>query len=211
MIVLIDGYNLLRQVFHKVKGKLDKQRQQLIKELGYYKNKKPKIKNIIIVFDGGLFGHATREIKNGIVVIFSGQRESADTWILNYVEKHKNQEMLLVSLDRELKDNVKKYNVDSVDVFEFYKILQNTLQDDAMKNFVFPETQIKKQAPDYKIIEDFDTNIDTKALDLLMEEASLNHPDFEKDDFYLKDEQKKGKEKTTPKKEKRYKSKIKKL
>ena len=109
MIVIIDGYNLLKQVFYKVKGKLDAQRKHFIKQLGHYKSKKGDgIKEIIVVFDGGHFRHATREIHSGIVVVFSGQKSSADQWIAEYVEKHKGKEFLLVSKDRELISKCKK-------------------------------------------------------------------------------------------------------
>ena len=63
MIIIIDGYNLLKQVFPRVKRKLDKQRKKFISQLGYYKKQKLEtIKDIIVVFDGGFFNHATREI-----------------------------------------------------------------------------------------------------------------------------------------------------
>ena len=45
MVLLIDGYNLLRNIFHKQKGKLDKQRKDLIQQLSYYKKKKNQNKN----------------------------------------------------------------------------------------------------------------------------------------------------------------------
>ncbi len=213
MIILIDGYNLLKQVFHKVKGKLDKQRQQLIKELGFYKHKK-EIKEIIVVFDGGLINHATREIKHGITIIFSGRKQTADDWILDHIEKYKNNEYLLVSLDRELKQKASVFGVDSIDVFDFYKILQNCLQDDAKKYFTkngMPGELLKYETNKEDIFENFEQKVDTQALDLLMEEASLNGFDFEKDDFHLEKNKKKGKEKTLSRKEKRYDKKIKKL
>ena len=74
MIILIDGYNLLKQVFPHIRGKLDAQRKFFVQQLGFYKHKKAKdIKDIIVVFDGGQLSHATREVWDGIVVIFSGQ------------------------------------------------------------------------------------------------------------------------------------------
>ena len=212
MIILIDGYNLLRQIFNKVRGKLDKQRQQLVKELGFYKNKK-EIKDIIVVFDGGLFNHATREIRNGITVIFSGQKQTADDWILDHVEKYKNNEYLLVSLDRDLKQKAADFGVDSIDVFDFYKILQNCLQEDAEQCFVKNEMQgelLKYEKDMEGLFGDFESKVNSRALDLLMEEASLNNFDFEKKDFFL-EKNKKGKEKTLSKKEKKYYKKIKKL
>ena len=59
MILVIDGYNLLRHLFLKEKGKLDKQRKQLIRNLGFYKKKKKwdieefwqKLSNILFKID----------------------------------------------------------------------------------------------------------------------------------------------------------------
>lgn len=215
MILLIDGYNLLKQVFCHVKGKLDKQRKQLVKELGFYKHKKEDIKDIIVVFDGGLFNHATREIKHGVVVIFAGQKQSADDWILHHIEKNKNREFLLVSMDRELKQKAGKFGVDSINVFDFYKLLQSCLQDDVEKLFTpVGDGELKKHSHDkVDIFENCEQKVDTEALDLLMEEASLNYPGFEKKENYQNDDslERKGSSKTVSKKEKHYRAKIKKL
>src|SRR3954462_6694624 len=102
MIILIDGYNLLKSIFPDQKDHLAKKRDQLIKQLSHYKKQRPKISTIVIVFDGGLFTHGSREVHSDIVVIFSGQRNTADSWIIKFVDKHKDQERLVVSNDRKL-------------------------------------------------------------------------------------------------------------
>jgi len=216
MVVLIDGYNLLRQIFSKVKGKLDKQREQLIKQLAYYKSKKANdIREIIVVFDGGLLNHATREIRSGIVVVFSGQRQSADEWLLHYIEKHKNEELLLVSLDRELILQAEKHKIPSLGVFDFYRLLQDALQNDVEKIFSKKPASgdlIKYKHDDKYNSDKFEEKIEAKALDLLMEEASLKLPKNEKkNDVEGKKTKLKRKSKTLSKKEKRLYSKIKKL
>jgi len=216
MIVLIDGYNLLRQIFSKIKGKLDKQREQLIKQLAYYKAKKSNnIKEIIIVFDGGEFNHATREIHSGIVIIFSGQQESADEWILRYIKKHKNKDLLLVSLDRELILQAEKDNIPSLSVFDFYRILNESLQEDIERTFSPKKATgnlVKYKQNNKPYFDKYEENENRKALDLLMEEASLNLPEYENDkDDEKKDIKQKRKSKTLSKKEKQLYSKIKKL
>jgi hypothetical protein len=128
MILLIDGYNLLRQIYPKEKGLLDRQRKYLVKEIGLYKKKKNKINEIIIVFDAGPFLHATREIKNGVVIVFSGQKKSADDWIISYTFKNFNKEILVVSLDRKLIDSCNKNNTCSLGVFDFYDMVKEELK-----------------------------------------------------------------------------------
>ncbi|MBD3273244.1 hypothetical protein GF385_02755 [Candidatus Dependentiae bacterium] len=209
LILIIDGYNLIKQVFHKVKGKLENQRNQIIKELGYYKKKRENgIKDIILVFDGGFTSHADRQIHDGVVVIFSGNKDSADDWIIKFVEKHKNEEMLLVTKDRKLKSACKNYGVDALGVYDFYDIVQNTILEDVEKEFKIKNKSFEnvKKEEDY-IYDDqlkgFELG-DSEALDILMSQADI----FES----KKDEEKiKKKSEKMSKKDKRIYKKIKKL
>lgn len=209
MIVIVDGYNLIKHVFHKIKGKLEGQRNQLIKELGYYKNKKAStIDQIILVFDGGFTSHADRQVRNGVVVVFSGNKDSADDWIIKFTEKHKNKEMLLVTKDNKLRAECKRYSADSVDVYDFYDIIQNTILEDIEKEFKLDNNvQVSKYEDDYihdERLEGFEGG-DSVALDILMSQADLS--DFRKDN---KNVFKELKEKMS-KEDKRVYKKIKKL
>lgn len=212
MIVIIDGYNLIKQVFHKIKGKLEGQRNQLIKELVYYKKKKTSsIDQIILVFDGGFTSHADRQIHNGVIVIFSGNRDSADDWIIKFTKKHKNEEMLLVTKDNKLRSACKRYGADSVDVYDFYDIVQNTILEDIEKEFKLSgNTQIIKHDDNYvndDQLEGFEDG-NNEALDILMSQANLS--DFKKDKKDKRDLFKERKEKMS-KEDKRIYKKIKKL
>ena len=213
MIIVIDGYNLLKQVFPRIKNQLEKQRQQLIHQLGYYKTQKAKtIKEIVLVFDAGPFGHATREIRSGIVIIFSGQNSCADTWIIDYIERSKSKEILLITRDRKIIESCKQSNVHSMGVFEFYDIVKNCFLEEIEQQF--PTENNNGNIQKYKQIEsNTPQNINNKALDLLMEEASLEiSKDKDDEDLpNLKRRKKAGKTHTLSKKEKRRYSKIKKL
>lgn len=208
MILIIDGYNLLKQLFPKKKDLLDKQRKQLVKQLAFYKSKKNNIKEIILVFDGGLDKHATREISNGIVIIFSGQKNSADEWIENHIKKNKEKEFLLVTMDRELIKNCHKYGCDAIDGPDFYKILQETLLD-KIEEKSKQSNNIKK----YNINNENEqplSQIDNIGLDLLMEQASMNIQ--EKDDnIYQNKTSRKSPAKKPSKKEKKILKKLRKL
>ena len=128
MIIVIDGYNLLKAIFPRVKGKLDKQRDQLIRQLGFYKKQKSDTsKGIVLVFDGGRISRATREVRAGVVVIFSGQKMSADDWIIDYVERNQDKELMLVTRDRGLIAQCRKHNVEVLKVMDFYHIMQTRL------------------------------------------------------------------------------------
>lgn len=205
MIVMIDGYNLLKQVFHHTKGRLEIKRTDLISQLGLYKKKQyPSIKEIILVFDGGEFKHAIREIHSGVVVIFSGQRDSADEWIINFINKNKQKELLLVTRDRELIELCNKiaHNFDVVDPCDFHVLLQRVLLDSSGDG-VKDSEGVRK----YENELDDNMTVDREGLDLLMSQADV--------DLYISDrdiiEKRAEKDKKLSKEEKRHHTKIRKL
>lgn len=215
MIIVIDGYNLLKQVFPGSKTTLERQRNAFVQQLAYYKSKKAKeIQEIVVVFDAGPSQHATRETKSGIVVVFSGVKSSADNWIVNFIQRNKGKEMLVITLDREIRDACKKEKVDTLGVFEFYKLLQSNIVLDAQDAFVAPEdalTELEKYEPaDFDMPEAAQPN--NKALDLLMEQATVRM-EVEKDDDKegAADQVRASKGHALSKKEKRMIGKIKKL
>ncbi|MFH1831953.1 MAG: NYN domain-containing protein [bacterium] len=174
MIIIIDGYNLLRQVYPRVKGCLEGQRKHFVKFLAYYRQKKgQELKDVIVVFDAGPCSHATRDVCGGVVVMFSGQKSTADDWIEEYVERYKDQEKLLVTLDRELIRRCEKYNTVSMDVFEFYAIVKDSIiKGQECKSSLEVSSEFKKFKHDQDVVGQ--GKIDSKALDLLMEQASFH-------------------------------------
>jgi predicted RNA-binding protein with PIN domain len=213
VIIVIDGYNLLKAVFHRVKGKLDKERQQLIRNLGFYKKLRPKISDIVLVFDGGYSSRATREIRGGVVVIFSGQKQDADHWIIDYVERNKNKEITLITRDRELIDSCKKQakslELEVVYSVDFYEIMQKALLKEVeqdLKKGVASES-VKKYKKDE--IGGLNPPADSDALDLLMEQTPLDL--YEKDDEVCTGSAKRGKSRKLSKKERKRQERLKKL
>ena len=211
MILIIDGYNLLKQIFPGVKGNLDKQRNAFIQQLAYYKSKKAnQINEIIVVFDAGPSNHATRIVKSGIVVVFSGVKSSADAWILHFVERNKDKELLVVTLDRALREACQKFHADTLDVYEFYKLLQQNLLTHASQSFA-PQHQIIEKYEEIDSKENINTHIDSQALDLMMEQASIQMPEKLQADVAEEIVSRKGKAVALSKKDRRMFKKIKKL
>lgn len=215
MIILIDGYNLLRQIFPKEKGQLNRQRKQLVKELGFYRlKKKEQITEIILVFDAGPFHRALREIKNGIVVMYSGQKSSADEWIVNYIKTRHYHEILLITLDRELIDSCKKANVQQMDVMQFYKIIKDSLYEELEQDITktIPTQKLENNYinADIESFEEIASEIDSQALDILMEESAITHTNTKIDDDN-KPKKKKGSANKISKKKKRVYATLKKL
>lgn len=124
MIVIIDAYNVLHALYaHPVIT--DKERHEFIRRIVRYAAKKAL--EIKLVFDGGAFGMPDRERMGTVEVIFTGARETADEWIMRFVEKHKGLELAVVSSDRELVSAAKQHNLLSVKAKEFKQLLIDAL------------------------------------------------------------------------------------
>ena len=200
MVLLIDGYNLLKSVYSHHKGRLDKQREQLIRQLGYYKEKKSAIKDIIAVFDGGIFPHPSREVHNGIVTIFAGYKSNADRWIIGYVDRNQHREIMVITRDREIIRKCESLGAQILSTHEFYDLFQNALLED-----------VAEQQSDDGDTKRFDGEQDesSDALDILMEQASLQAFDKNEEEYAQPD--RKGASHHLSKKDKKRLKKIEKL
>ena len=196
MIIIIDGYNLLRAMFPKIEGKLLEQRGQLIKSLAIYKKRKGH--EILLVFDAGPFGHSSRELHDGVVVIFAGQGKTADDYIVGYVKEHSEKEKLLVSNDKQLRSRCSKYNIDNIDANVFEQKIEDVLLMDIVKELDSKDNVIKYSR---------EGEIENEALDILIEQAGIDS--YNKEDF--EDNYRNSNSKTRSKKEKRLERKLGKL
>lgn len=206
MIIVIDGYNVLRQVFPGNRRQLDKKRTQFIRELGHYHAKKGQ--EIVVVFDGGHVSHAMREVRKGVVIVFSGYKSTADEWITDYMKRNKHKELLLVTRDRELIEQCEKYGADAIAGQDFYFLMQDELlQEIESELFQRKKTQIvcKYEREEEEVVSD----ITSEALDLLMAQAEVCGD--KKDDICTKERPKKGKSHLLSKKKRKILRKINKL
>ncbi len=208
MIILIDGYNLLHHIFPGKKHALDKHKQLLIKHLGLYKHCKTSINEVILVFDGGLSNHAMRTVKEGIVILEAGTKSSADDWIIGFSMRNKGKEILLVTLDRALRESVEKLGADWLSVFDFYKLMQSVIAGMDNQQVVAIESDIIVYKHD-SLGDDMESlGINKHVLDMLMEQASVAIQNkLDRDTSVVR----KGKGYTPSKIEKRIAAKIKKL
>ncbi|KKP29908.1 MAG: hypothetical protein UR12_C0001G0043 [candidate division TM6 bacterium GW2011_GWF2_30_66] len=124
MILLIDGYNVVKQALMK-NDVSDKERDIFIAQLGKYcKIKGHKAR---LVFDGGPSDRPTKELLYGVTVIYSGYRDSADDYIKDYLDAHKALDLLLVSTDRDICRHASRINVEQLDAKDFYYIMSVSL------------------------------------------------------------------------------------
>lgn len=165
MLVVIDGYNLIKQVLG-TKRVSQRQRNEFIMQLGAY-FKKRKLRGIII-FDGGESSYPYQEKNDALTIIYSGYKETADEVIARYLQAHREYEILVVSSDRA----VRQY--------------AETLGKQTMKAPEFYYTYLEKKPQTLVVSRDqtfFKLSADSsKELDNLMMEASEDL-EIKKDDF----------------------------
>jgi len=117
MIVVIDGYNLIKQIVG-VSRVSHAQRDQFINDIARYLHKQ-KLEGVL-VFDGGDFSYPYTIKHDKITIIFSGHKEKADQVIMDFIDKHPEHELLIVSSDREIRNHAQTKNKTSIPADEFY-------------------------------------------------------------------------------------------
>jgi predicted RNA-binding protein with PIN domain len=98
MIILIDGYNVLKRLGNREIG--ERERQEFIAACARYANAKGHVP--IIVFDAGSSPMVYKEHYKRVEVVYTGYKRSADDYIKEYVQRHADKSIMLVSADREL-------------------------------------------------------------------------------------------------------------
>jgi predicted RNA-binding protein with PIN domain len=176
MIILIDAYNLIKQVIGQSFIEED-QRGRFIKEFKVYAKKKRH--KLILVFDGGFQSFPVVEREDLVDIVYVGYGHSADDYIKDYLEKNNKRDMILVSSDLELKNKAKSLSVEAFDVFEFYGRLKESFE----QKLLFKSTN----TPFLKITEESNPELD----ELMMSE--LGDVPLKKDDFDFKIDKKKFK------------------
>lgn len=159
MILIIDGYNVMKQVGgyktssrHEVKVFVD--------EVTAYLNRRKL--EAIIAFDGGQTPYQDVTRKPFGEVVFSGYKDNADEVIKRYLTLYKGHEVLLISSDRALRNYAHSLDFESLGGYEFYhdyvRLAERTGKG-------LPQTEIRKLA----------TNT-TPEVDALMMEAAAMVP-----------------------------------
>lgn len=160
MILLIDGYNVIKQVYDE-KQVAHEQRDAFVAKISGYLKKRGLIG--VIAFDGGQAPYPYKSTSGAITVIFSGYKQTADDVIKKYLDEHKNEEILLVSSDHELRIYAHALGKETINAYEFYKRYVQQPAPAAPEHIKAPLVKIAHDAP--------------SELDQLMEEATqqLSH------------------------------------
>ena len=129
MLILIDGYNLIRQsdtLRRYERQSLEAGRQALIARLIEYQKKRAH--NITVVFDGWKDGSADegRDRAGKINIIYSHHGEKADD-VIKRIAAHTEEEIIVVSSDREIVSYITQCGKTALGSVEFEVIMNNVL------------------------------------------------------------------------------------
>jgi len=124
MIIIVDAYNVLKQMIAASGHVKDKERQDFIYLLAYYGRLKGH--EIVVIFDGGDCQWPVREMVAGIEGVYSGAGRTADEVIKNYLSEGRGREILLVTTDRALNNHAAHFDIPSMDAQDFYVFIRRT-------------------------------------------------------------------------------------
>lgn len=124
MIIIIDGYNVLKK-FHGLNVS-DTQKSAFVNLLGRYIKKRNH--KVLVFFDGGPHRYPAHEKQKGITVWHSGELQSADDLIISYVQEHRTKELLVVTLDREICKKVGESRAQTIDPDFFYQKVRDACE-----------------------------------------------------------------------------------
>jgi uncharacterized protein len=160
MHILIDGYNLIRQsdtIRRFERQSLEAGRDALITFLAGYRQKKNH--RITVVFDGWKSGSAQeeRDYSAGINILYSRHGEKADE-VIKRIIAHTDEEILVVSSDREISSFAIKRGKTALSSPEFETIIRKSsrelpwIEDETEKDDEPPTERLcKKKGPARKL------------------------------------------------------------
>jgi predicted RNA-binding protein with PIN domain len=124
MIILIDGYNVLKRMGPNIQVS-EYERRAFIKRMGSYAHKKGH--EVIVIFDAGPYDWIHKERLDGLTVVYSGQFQTADEFIMQYLDANQAKEILVVSSDNEIGRYASGLEVPSIGSEDFLRLINDAL------------------------------------------------------------------------------------
>ncbi len=119
MIIIVDGYNILKQARGVYANELEK--QAFVSEVAQYARHKKH--QVLLVFDGGYSTYPERERREYITVIHAGTHQTADDYIKKLLGEMQGKDVLLASSDNELCFFAYNRGMASIDAMAFFSLL----------------------------------------------------------------------------------------
>lgn len=119
MIVIIDGYNVLRST---VKGEATVQEKKaFVVALKRYAHATKH--HLIVVFDGGSTAYPDKETVQGVEIVHVGYKQSADEYITALFDHERGRDVVVASSDRALCRNAHQKSIETIDADAFYSLV----------------------------------------------------------------------------------------
>lgn len=123
MVIIIDGYNLLKFIYKKNYIE-EYELNQFFSDLSNYVKRKKHY--IILVLDAGPNYKSQVETKDWGKLVYSGKLQKADDYIMNYIELEANSKnSIIITADREISNFSSKHNIISIKPKLFYEKLKS--------------------------------------------------------------------------------------
>ena len=144
MNIIIDGYNLLKQALAKTTIN-ERERNQFLSLAQKYAHEKNHL--LYVIFDGGPSDRPTAERREGVIVIYSGWKQTADDVIKAYVDDKIIKNVLLVTTDRYLNTYASQAQIPSIDSLDFYRFMKLKQPTSGLKKVSGPAIKLGEDSP----------------------------------------------------------------
>lgn len=160
MIIIIDAYNYIKSISAQ---RFTDERAIVSWITTFQDYTRLRGNRVILVFDAGPSYFQTKESHGNVQVVYAGHQRTADDVIKDWMQENAGADVLLVTSDRQIRDYGQRFQITSINSFDFHKIFNSVMQQEERSEQVFQKTV-------YKIKDDKLGNDD--ELDRLMEEGS---------------------------------------
>lgn len=167
MLIIIDAYNYMKITSGDKRISERAEREFLDQFQKYIRNRGNRL---MVVFDAGPSLYKGHDQIGGVHIVYSGQMHSADDVIIEYVQAHAGEDILVVSSDREIRDAAKSCDIVSISSSDFHKIFTRVLEQ-------YEDRELKISRDAVKTTEESDSD-----LDRLMELGSRNISSYDKNE-----------------------------
>ncbi len=168
MIIVIDGYNLLKLIHGP--NLSETQRSAFINLMGRYMKKRNH--KVVVVFDAGPCTYPMKEKSHGVQIIYSGEYQTADDVIVTFVQDNPSKEIAVITKDREIIRHVMALSKEVIDPLEFYGKVRQAFVSREQK-------QLDQDGTLIKLTDDSDEDIDA----LMQEAAGMSMPDKDTEEY----------------------------
>ncbi len=126
MILLIDGYNVLHAVAQG-HDKNNRSRDRFVELVAAYAHARGH--EAILFFDGGTSPYPQESVVDGVTVVESGYRLSADDLLRQKLTDYPPETVIVASSDRAITDDAAAHGIVSIDADAFYYRMVDVLCD----------------------------------------------------------------------------------